>query len=67
MALARRKPSRVSSEPESDFDRVLVLLATDPTFEERVLANPDAALAGFDLDEDERTVLLQYRRWRIFK
>lgn len=67
MVTARRKQHRRSVQIDSDFDRVLTLLASDPEFEDRVLADPDAALASFDLDEDELAVLRQYRRWRVFK
>jgi len=67
MVTVHRKLRRRKTNVDSDFDRVLALLAADQDFEERVLADPDAALAGFDLDEDELAVLRQYRRWRVFK
>ncbi len=41
----------------SDFDTVLERLVTDPTFQARLTANPDAALAGYTLDSEERALL----------
>jgi hypothetical protein len=67
MVTAHRKPERGKPPAASDFDRVLALLASDSEFEQRVLADPDAALSGYKLDDDELAVLRQYRRWRVYK
>jgi hypothetical protein len=66
-ASTRREGSRQSPEAEGDFSRVLVLLATDQDFEARALADPETALAAFGLDETERAVLRDYRRWQVFQ
>ena len=41
----------------SDFDDVLERLITDPAFQTALRANPDAALAGYRLQPDERRLL----------
>jgi len=41
----------------SDFDDVLERLLSDPSFRSALAANPDAALAGYRLDADERELL----------
>jgi hypothetical protein len=41
----------------SDFDDVLERLITDPAFPAALRANPDAALAGYRLQPDERQLL----------
>jgi hypothetical protein len=41
----------------SDFDDVLERLLTDPLFQANLRANPDAALAGYRLDPEERQLL----------
>ncbi len=43
----------------SDFDAVLELLLTDPSFQARLAADPAGALAGYDLDADEADLLRQ--------
>jgi len=43
----------------SDFDAVLELLLTDPSFQARLAADPAGALAGFDLDAEESDLLRQ--------
>ncbi len=43
----------------SDFDEVLELLLTDPSFPARLAADPAGALAGYDLDPDEAELLRQ--------
>jgi hypothetical protein len=50
---------------DSDFSRVLELVASDPAFERALLEDPDEALRPFHLDPDEQEVLKQYRRWRV--
>jgi hypothetical protein len=41
----------------SDFDDVLERLLNDPTFQARLSADPQAALAGYSLDAQERELL----------
>ena len=41
----------------SDFEAVLERLLTDPSFQAALAHNPDAALAGYALDEEERELL----------
>ena len=41
----------------SDFDEVLERLITDPAFQTALQANPNAALAGYRLQPDERQLL----------
>ena len=41
----------------SDFDDVLERLLTDPAFQTALRANPDAALAGYRLQPEERQLL----------
>ncbi len=41
----------------SDFDDVLERLLTDPVFQATLRANPEAALAGYQLDAEERQLL----------
>ncbi|HEX6871107.1 MAG TPA: hypothetical protein VF163_08415 [Micromonosporaceae bacterium] len=41
----------------SDFDEVLERLLTDPAFQAALAADPDATLAGYHLDPDERRLL----------
>jgi hypothetical protein len=41
----------------SDFDDVLERLLTDPSFQGALATNPDAALAGYTLDAEERKLL----------
>ena len=41
----------------TDFDDVLERLLTDPVFQARLAANPEAALAGYRLDPSERDLL----------
>jgi hypothetical protein len=43
----------------SDFDAVLELLLTDPSFQARLAADPAGALSGFDLDAEESDLLRQ--------
>jgi hypothetical protein len=43
----------------SDFDAVLELLLTDPSFQARLAADPAGTLAGYDLDEAEADLLRQ--------
>src|SRR5689334_1626526 len=41
----------------SDFDTVLERLLVDPGFKAQLAANPDGALAGYQLSDDERGLL----------
>jgi hypothetical protein len=41
----------------SDYDAVLELLLTDPTFSRRLAADPERELAGYALTDDERRTL----------
>src|SRR5689334_3450997 len=41
----------------SDFDTVLERLLVDPGFKAHLAANPDGALAGYRLTDDERDLL----------
>src|SRR6478672_3110214 len=41
----------------SDFDDVLERLVVDPSFQAALAANPDAALARYTLDAEERRLL----------
>jgi hypothetical protein len=43
----------------SDFDTVLELLLTDPSFQARLAADPAGTLAGYDLDAEEADLLRQ--------
>lgn len=43
----------------SDFDAVLELLLTDPSFQARLAADPAGTLAGYDLDAAEADLLRQ--------
>ncbi len=65
--LREKRTGELARATERDFGRVLDRLAVDQEFENRVLADPDRALAPFDLDEDELMVLREYRRWRIVR
>jgi hypothetical protein len=54
---ARTRLSTAEGVPMSDFDDVLERLLNDPTFQARLAADPQSALAGYHLDDEERELL----------